>query len=607
MMSDQFDLSEYLRPLLRWWWLLAAAMIVAATASFIYTATQPPMYVSQATIMVGSSIQDPNPNGGEFYLALQLADTYADIANRAPLQRGAMEALGLTWLPYYSVSQIPNRPVIQLLVYDQDPERTYRVAEELTRQIILLGPREEQNRRDFVDQQLTKLQDSITQTENLVIQRENELLTIDSARELANKQAEIRALHDKLATMQRNYADLLSTTQRGAVNALKVLEPATYPTAPIPAGLMRNLLVAAIAGLALAAAGAYLLEYLDKTFRDAEEMRKALGLSLLGSVPAINAAQEGSDEKLIMIHNDPTAAVEAYRMIRTNLQFTAVDQSLRLLLITSAEMKDGKSLTAANLSIALASTGKKVVLVDADLHRPTQQRLFKLYNHVGVTTALLNANAEIHEILQPTIVPGLSVLTSGPLPPNPAELLGTRRMNQLLAQLQEIADMVVIDSPPLSAVVDSLILATQADGVLMVVRAQKTRRDLMKHALNALHQIQTRVIGVIFNGVPVPQIDFYNHKYGYYQDAYGQRMRGTGATTRPVGAGFAGANLNTDYDLVQPAAPTPENDFELERDAMPGVGSPIPPSQEPKTGAPPTRSNGAITPFTRRRSGLPRK
>jgi capsular exopolysaccharide synthesis family protein len=608
-MNEQFDLQEYLRPLLRWWWLLAAATLVAAAASFIYTASQPPLYLSQATIMVGSSIQDPNPSGGEFYLASQLAETYADIANRAPLHNATMTALGTTWLPYYAVYQIGNRPVIQLQVYDVDPERGYIVAEELVRQIILLGPREEQARREFVEQQLTKLQDSITQTENLIIQRETELLTIDSARELAAKQTEIRALHDKLATLQRNYADLLATTQRGRVNALSILEPASRPTEPVSSDLARNLLVAAFAGLALAAAGAYLLEYLDKTFRDSEEMRKTLDLSLLGTVPAIGNVQEGSDEKLIMMHNDPTAAVEAYRMIRTNLQFAAVAHSLRRLLITSAEIKDGKSLTAANISIALASAGKKVVLVDADLHRPTQQRLFKLYNHVGVTTALLTGADDVGQLLQPTLVPGLSVLTSGPLPPNPAELLGTRRMEEVLSKLQEIADVVVIDSPPITAVVDSLILAAHVDGVLMVVRAQKTRRDLAQRALEALHKVQARVIGVVFNGVPGPQVDFYNRKYGYYQAAYGQRSQ-----ARPTGrqAGAPAANLAPDFDLVEDnptsgadrgSAPTvtpgPIVRYEMRPQAPDLATSGIAPSRH--------GANGASTPLTRRRPGFPLK
>lgn len=612
-MSDQFDLYEYLRPLLRWWWLLVAATLVAALASFIYISSQPPLYMARATLMVGSSTQDRNPSGGEFYLTNQLAETYADIANRAPVRMATMEALGMMWLPYFTVSHVPNRPMIQLAVYDEDPERAFYVAEELVRQIILLGPKEEQARQDFVDQQLAKLQTSITETEQAILDRENELLTIDSARELTAKQAEIRALQEKLVTLQRNYAELLATTQRGAVNALRMLEPAARPNEPVSAELAKNMLVAAVVGFVLAAGGAFLLEYLDKTFRDSEHVKTALNVPLLGSIPAMNNSKEGGDDKLIMMHNNSTDAVEAYRMIRTNLQFSAVDHSLRLLLVTSAEVKDGKSLTAANISIALASAGKKVVLVDADLHRPIQQRLFKLYNHVGVTTALLTGAEDVSQLLQPTLVPGLSVLTSGPLPPNPAELLGTRRMDDILAKLQEIADIVLIDSPPITAVVDSLILGTHVDGVLLVVRAQKTRRDLVKRTLEALHQVQARVVGAVFNAVPSPQMEFYNHKYGYYQAAYGQRAASR-ATGRQASASASAATLAPDFDLVEGApasgvgkgknptvVPGPIVRYEV-RPQAPDLATHGPTTTPPRHG-----SNGANTPLTRRRPGFPLK
>lgn len=528
MMSDQFNLFEYTRPLLRWWWLLVAATLIAAIASFIYSASQPPIYESRATIMVGSSIRDPNPSGGEFYLALQLAETYADIANRGPLHNATMEALGVDWIPYFSVYHVANRPVIQVSVYDENPERAYLVATEIIRQVILLGPQEELVRTDFVDQQLNRLQASITQTEESIITQENQLLGINSARELANKRTEIKALQDKLTTLQSNYANLLATTQRGAVNALKVLEPPLLPTAPIASDLVRNLLVAAIMGFMLAAGGAYLLEFMDRTFRSIDELKQTLNVTILGAIPEITEADDDSGQKLIMLQPRQTSAAEAYRMVRVNLQFAAVDHPLRRILLTSAQSKDGKSLAAANLSIALASAGNKVVLIDCDLHKPTQHHIFKLANYSGVTTALLVDGAQIESLLQPTIVPHLSVLTSGPLPPNAAELLGSNRMRATLDQLQELADVIVIDGPPILAVVDGLVLAPQVDGLVFIIKAGFTNRDAAKRALAALRQSGARILGAIFNCVPTPQMDFYNVDYGYYHAAYGSHRSPTG-------------------------------------------------------------------------------
>jgi capsular exopolysaccharide synthesis family protein len=539
MMGENFDIRDYLRPLVQWWWLLAAATIIAALAAFIYTASQPAIYVSRATILVGSSIKDPNPNGTEIYLAGQLAEMYADIANRAPMRQATMDALGMPYLPYFEVRQSAGRPVIELQVYDEDPNRAFAVAQELANQIVLLGPKEELDRQDFIGQQLTKLQTSITNSEAAIAQREDELLSIDSARELAKAQTEIKALQDKMATLQRNYAELLATTQQGATNALRIFEPPNLPTAPIDSKLFTNLLVAAVMGLTLAAAGAYALEYLDNTFRESEEMRKALSVTLLGSLPTVIASDKEPERRLITLQAGQTPLLEAYRRIRTNLQFAAVDHPLQLLLITSAQSQDGKSHTAANLSIALASTDKRVVLVDADLHRPSQHRLFNLYNYFGVTTALLGKDVAMEELLQPTHVSNLSVLTSGPLPPNPAELLGSRRMQEILDALKAVADIVIIDSPPITAVVDGLVLSTQVDGVLMVVRAGKTSRDAAKRTLAALRQAKAHILGAVLFAVTNRQMDFYSLKYGYYNTAYSQTVAGVstavGAHAHPVG------------------------------------------------------------------------
>lgn len=531
-----FEIRDYIRPLQHWWWLLAAAMFIAMLSSFIYTSIQPAVYQSQATIMVGTNIQDLNPNGNEFYLAQQLAETYADIAMRAPIREAARAKLGLDAMPYYTVVRLPNTQMLQLYVYDQDAQRAFEATRELVNQIIAQGPaeKEEQTRRAFVEQQLVKLEKGITDTEDEVVKRENDLLNINSARELANKQNEIAALQTKLTTMRSNYTSLLATTQRGAVNALRILEPPSLPTEPISSNLIMNIMVAAAIGFSLAAGGAYLLEYLDDTIKSSEEVKRLWPITLLGTVPEIAESETGSSRRLVMLQTAPSPAVEAYRALRTNLQFASVDRPLRQILITSAQPEEGKSLTAANLSASLARAGKKVILVDADLHRPTQHRLFKLFNNVGVTTALLSEDIDYESLLQQTSLPDLSVLTSGPLPPNPAELLGSKRMQEVLNALTEYADIVVIDSPPVTAVVDAMILSTQLDGVLMVMRAEKSSRDAIKRALSALQQVNAHLLGAVLNGVSEHRQEYYLHNYGYYSSVYGRALTTTAAPSAPA-------------------------------------------------------------------------
>jgi len=507
------DLREYLRPLIKWWWLLAAAILVATLSSFVYTYRQPAVYEARTTAMVGSTIQDPNPSSNQVYITQQLAETYADIAGRTPIRQATMAALKMEWLPYYVAGVIPNTQVIELKVDDDDPNRAYAVAKELINQLILQGPHEDQKRLSFIEDQLTKLQNNITQTEDEITKKQEDLGKIFSAREIGNAQNQILALQNKLTTLQANYASLLTNTQRGATNALNILEPATIPTEPTASKMMVNILIAAMIGFVLAAGGAYLIEYLDDSLKTSEDVQKLFSASVLSSIPLI-ATDATGDSRLVMLQNSSVPATEAYRILRTNLQFAMVDRALKLLVITSPSPMEGKSLTAANLAAALARGGKRVILVDVDMHRPTQHRLFKLVNNMGLTTALLAENLPIDSLLQKTTIPGLFILATGPLPPNPAELIGSRRMQEILNKLKERADIVILDSPPIMAVADSVILSTVVDAVLMVVRADKTRRDLAKQAFNALQQVKARVLGVVLNGVSEKGEGY--HKYAYY-------------------------------------------------------------------------------------------
>lgn len=514
---ETIELRLLLRPLLRWWWLLAAATLIAASSSFVYTFLQPSVYESRTTLFVGSGIKDPNPSSNQVFLAQQLAQTYADIAGRKPIQQATMDALNVEWLPYYTVQVAPNTQVVEIKVIDQDPIFARDFAAMLSQQLILQGPagQAEHNRQLFVDTQLEKLQVSITETEDEVVQKQQELANLFSAREIANIENQIDALDKKLTTMQSNYAALLATTQRGAANTLSVLEPANLPDEPISSRLLINVLVAALVGFALAAGGAYLIEYLDDSIKDAEDAKQLFGLPMLATVPEMEAEHDA--DKLIMLSNTPHPAAEAYRMLRTNLQFASVDRSLRLLLVTSPSPEDGKSLTAANLSAAFTRAGKRVILVDADLHRPSQQRFFHVRNNIGLTLSLFDQQTPVENLLQETTIPGLRILSAGPLPPNPAEMLSSKRMQEILCDLRDLADIVIIDSPPVSAVSDAMILSTYVDAVLLVTRASKTSRTVAKKTLNSLQQVRAYIVGIVYNGVDEFDSNYsYDYTYNYY-------------------------------------------------------------------------------------------
>jgi non-specific protein-tyrosine kinase len=516
------ELLQYLQPLRRWWWLILGAALISAASAFLYLRSQPVLYESRTTVMVGSPIEDPNPGTDVLYMTQVLARIYADLAQRSTVRLATMEALGLQdWLPDYAVYALPDSQVIEISVTDVDPARAQAVAKELVNQLIKLSPagQEEQDRRKFVQSQLTSLENSIRKSEEERTRLEDELGSALSARDIRSIQDAVAALDGKLNTLQANYASLLTSTGSGALNAIHILEPASLPTDPVSTRALLTIALAAILGAALATAGAYALEFLDDAVAKVTQVER-LGLVALGAVPVVQDTTDEAD-RLVMLNDRYSAAAEAYRVLRTNLQFASVDRPLKLVQVSSPNVGEGKSMTAANLAIAIAQLGQNVILVDGDLHQPTQHRYFQVLNNVGVTTALLGNLDQVERMFKPTAVPNLFLLPSGPLPPNPAELLGSKRMQELMESLKQKADIVVIDSPPITVISDAVVLASRVDGVLIVFRSGKTRWENARNALNALGQVHANVIGAVLNGTGGRTQDYY---YRYRTD-YGVQSK----------------------------------------------------------------------------------
>ncbi len=203
---------------------------------------------------------------------------------------------------------------------------------------------------------------------------------------------------------------------------------------------------------------------------------------------------------LITLSDPRSPAAEAYRTLRTNIYFSSVEHSLHTLLITSVTPVENKSITPANLAVSMAQGDKKTILVDADLRRPALHVLFRLKNDKGLTSLFMDAKGPIEPALQNTNVPNLQVLTSGPLPPNPAELIGAQRMLDVIELLKTRADIVLFDAPPVIAVADASVLGTRVDGVLLVVDSGHTRREHAKRAKQQLEKLNIRVIGAVLSG-----------------------------------------------------------------------------------------------------------
>lgn len=529
------NLSEYVAPLKKWWKLLLIATLIAAAASFAYSLTQPPLYQVRTTLVIGNTLNAPNPNGGEFYLQQQLASIYADMASRTLVREATMKVLGLDNLPPYTAVAIPNSPMIEISVTDTNPQRTMVVANELANQLVKLSPglqSEDAQVQQFLNEQITIVQKQIEDTRQELQDLTEQVVKLNSARQIADAQTQIGGLQSRLNQLQSTYASLLANTQRGATNTLKVIEPAALPVYPV--GPNRGMIVAlaALVALALSAVAAYAIEYLDDSIKSAEEIKRILKAPVIGYIGEIPHC----DDPWTYIQDEPRSPVShAFRVLRTNLYLLEGEEPIHSILVTSAGTSEGKTTVAANLSQVFAQGERKVVCIDADFHRPMLHNAAKAENKKGLSDVFLGRNT-LQEVLVPWTDGKLKLIPAGELPPNPVELFASRKMDQILEVLTKSADLVVIDGPPFF-LSDTSVLSMKVDLVLLVVRPGYTRRDAINAIRDQLAKIPNKRIAVVMNRVPVKE-SYYSKYYPYeYRSANDPKSRSNGSSGKKESSG----------------------------------------------------------------------
>ena len=216
---------------------------------------------------------------------------------------------------------------------------------------------------------------------------------------------------------------------------------------------------------------------------------------------------------LVTLTDSKSVAAEAYRTLRTNIQFSSYDQEVRVITVTSSRPAEGKSTVACNMAITFAENGKKVLLVDTDLRRPTVHKKFKLPNSLGIVNVIMNMEL-LHEVVHHDVTGGLDIITSGVIPPNPSELLGSRKFQRFIDEMRDQYDTIILDSPPLLAVTDAQILTTLSDGTVVVVQHGVTKKDEISQAKDLLEKVKGNILGVVLSQIP-PEDNGYYHYYSY--------------------------------------------------------------------------------------------
>jgi non-specific protein-tyrosine kinase len=532
------DLRSYLSTIRKWLWLVILCAGLAGAAAFLFSRQQTPIYQSTATVFIN---QARSATGSSDYTDIitseRIARTYAAMLQDWPTLDQAAIALGYpggiaelrgTYALGVTVTPVRDTQLVQVGVESSHPEVAAGVANILP-EVFMRMNRERQQQR-FADTR-QDLQTELSSTEAELEQTRLALIQLADTEENENERDRLERLAARYQTTYNNLTNSLENlrlAEAQTTDNIVLTTPAQPSGSPIRPRVLYNTLLALLVGVLFGLGIAFLIEYLDDTIKTPDHVRDLTGLATLGTVVFLDGASP--EERMVARTAPKSQGAEAYRVLRTNLQFSALDKPLTTLLCTSAEPGEGKSTTVANLAFAMAQADRRVVLVDADLRRPSQHKILKLPNNVGLSTALLDKGRDPAVYLQDTDVANLRVMTTGPIPPNPAEMLNSARMHEMIEILKKEADVVLFDTPPVLAVADTSILASQVDGTLLVVWAGKTRGEMLVQATERLLSLGVTPLGVVLNKLTQRRGSYYYNTYYYYASRDGED--GEGGATR---------------------------------------------------------------------------
>lgn len=464
------DLADYVRALRRRWLLMLACLVASLGTSIGLTVTATPTYESQARLFIASTQTTTTEALQGAQLSAARITSYAEMIQTLELARAVARNLGL----------------------DEDPEvlRNHVSAEVLEETFII--------------------EVGATNTDP------------DRAEALAQGFAV-------------GLADMIEDLEISSVGDEEFIRASVYqaavppgpPTSPRP---VRNVALGLLIGLVVAASAAVIRELLDSTVRSGADLGKVTTVPILGDVPFDTAARVRDFGDSLDLS---APGMEAYRVLRTNLQFVDVDRHAKVLVVTSSVPNEGKTTTAVNLAIAHAQAGQRVLLIEADLRRPRASAALGLDQGVGLTTVLIG-KVSLEDATQVHANGNLHVLSSGALPPNPAELLQSRAMADLVHSLRGQYNVVIIDAPPLLPVADATVLSAISDGAIIVVRHGRTRRDQVVASSSRLAQVDAHAVGIVINMTP-SRLMGYGYGYGYGQTGERKGRRQARRQSRPSG------------------------------------------------------------------------
>jgi len=510
------EIRKYLRLITRWWWLLAASIVLPMAVSYYFASQQPDFYQAKATITVGTSLQNPDPDPWQMNLSNTLAAAYADLIKEGPFVEAVIERLGLERTPEQLAAQIQTgirsgAQLLEIYVTDTNPDAAALIANALADELIRRSPASggsDPEQQEFIRGQLEELQAKIDDISEQIGTLTASLSELTSAAEITAVQDRTMALEEAKSTYQATYADLLNSYSAESPNALSLFDPAVVPPWPLPNKTKLFVAIAGAAGLGLALGAILLIDYLDTSVRwEGDGVESILDVPVLGAVPQTPRKDQLSASPL-----SPMA--ESVRVMRANVFLLRPEDPFRTLLVTSPGSSEGKSVVLANLAIALALAGERVIAVDADMRKPSLHELFDLPNVMGLADVLNHHEVDDGEgapvPLQETAFEGLRLLSAGRPLADPATLLTSPSLPTLMESLKEQGDVILVDSPPVLGPPDATVLATRSDGTILVIGAGQTKRQVIQRSRDRLMaQPGVNLLGLVVNRV--------RHRGSYYE------------------------------------------------------------------------------------------
>ncbi len=531
------DLRRYLGLLWHWSWLLILLSILGGVVGYVRSKRQTPVYSASATMLITES---RTINEYANILASErLAQTYSQLMIQQPVLQGVIDELGLEGVTASSlkgkviVDVVEETQLLTVSVEDNDPVQAAQIANKIGEVFARINQEFQTARyaesKTSLSAQLAQvdgqIQDANQKLADLAASYE-EVIGIDGNPLLVltfEQQRERDRLESNLALYQQIYANLLQSFESvrlaeiQSTSTINLVEQAIPAGAPIRPNVTQDTSLAVMIGLIIGIGIVFLLEALDDTVKGPADVARHLGLPVLGFVARINDTDTGP-----ITAAEPRSPIsEAFRSLRTNIQYASVDRPIKRIAITSPSPKDGKSTVATNLAVVMSQSGRKVAIVDADMRRPSQHKRLRLSNRLGLSDLFVQDKVHLNGALRETRVPGMSILASGGLPPNPSELLGSEKMMEVLRQVGEQVDIIIIDTPPVMAVTDAAVLAPKVDGVLVVIRPGVTKLAHTKQTVEQLRRSGAYLMGIVLNDIEFRRSRYYYYYKGYYTyDSY---------------------------------------------------------------------------------------